>query len=90
MGKIVKKKCAWLNPQGKFEVRSCVALQKYILSKTGVHCNVHKTTRYLVFIYLKDGLLETAKVDLPGGVLYCLREEDLYKLVKSIGESKNE
>lgn len=80
----MKKKTPWINDQGKFECKTCVTLAAYVLDKTGVAVQVHKTERYLVFNYVKNGALGTMKVELPAGVLYCLEEKDLKPLLEAL------
>lgn len=73
-------KLAWTDSKGEFKCKTCIALAAYIFAKTGVKVEVHKTKRYIVFNYVKNGQLRTTKVILPAGVLYCLNEEDLKPL----------
>ena len=72
----MKNKTPWI-VNGKFECRSCNIIAAYILDKTGVQTQVHKTERYVKFSYVKDGQLGTTKIVLPAGVLYCLHEKHL-------------
>lgn len=80
----MKNKTPWINYAGKFEVKTCVTLVAYIKDKTGVQTQIHKTERYLVCNFVRDGQLQTHKINLPGHVLYCLSEEDLEPLLKAI------
>jgi hypothetical protein len=67
----------WINDEGEFECKSCNAIAAYILDKTGLQAQVHKTERYIIFNYVFDSQLRTIKIDLPAGVLYCLEEKHL-------------
>ena len=73
-------KTPWFNSENQFEIRSCLTVVKYIKHKTGLDSQVHKTDRYLVINYVKNGLLQTFKVELTAGVLYCLNESDFDEL----------
>jgi len=76
------KKTPWLNDEGNFQCRTCVTLAAYVFNKTGIKVQVHKTERYLVFNYIKDGQLQTTKIKFWPSVLYCLHEEDLKPLME--------
>jgi hypothetical protein len=80
----MKNKTPWINDKGEFEIKSCTTLAAYVLDKTGVQVQVHKTERYLVFNYAKNGQLSTTKIDLPAGVLYCLSEDDVKPLLDAL------
>jgi hypothetical protein len=82
--KMNMKKTPWLDEDGKFKCSTCKTMQSYLLDKTGKHVEVHKTDRYLVFNYVKDGNLDTMKIELPAGVLYCVHEEHLAPVVESL------
>lgn len=75
----IMKNPPWLD-NGKFEIKSCLTLVKYIKNKTGIDCQVHKTDRYLIVNYVKNSKLNTFKIELRAGVLYCLNENDFDQL----------
>ncbi len=85
----MKNKTPWLRNDGKFECRTCKAVEAYILHKTKLECQVHKTDRYLVVNYLQNGVMKTSKITMTAGVLYCVNEEDFSEFLKEI-EQKQE
>ena len=80
----MKNKTPWINDKGEFECKSCNIIAAYILEKTGIQAQVHKTERYIKFAYVKDGQLQQTKIDLPAGVLYCLKEHHLKPVLEAI------
>ena len=84
------KKLPWLdNWKHEFRLNSCVTAAKYVEHKTGVKPEIHKTERYLVVNYMLNGQMNTKKIPLGGGVLYCLEEKDFEELFNEINSLKN-
>jgi hypothetical protein len=71
----------------EFEVNTCKGVAAYIHHKTDIEAQVHKTERYLVVNWWTLGQMKTFKIELPGGVLYCLKEEDFKPLFEEMGGS---
>lgn len=78
----VKKK--YDDSPDEFEVRTCHAVVAYLLHKTGIKSQVHKTERYLVVNWSTQAGLQTAQVPIPGGVLYCLDEKDFKPILDAM------
>ena len=84
------KKLPWFdNWKHEFRLNSCVTAAKYVEHKTGVKPEIHKTERYLVVNYMLNGQMNTKKIPLGGGVLYCLEEKDFEELFNEINSLKN-
>ncbi len=69
------------------KLKTCRAVEAYLLEKTGKKVSVTRTDTKLVVSYAEAGELVTAKLPLPGGVLYCLEDVHLEVLIQTIGAS---
>ena len=82
---MAKNKTPWMKGD-KFKIQTCKTLASYLESKTGIKPEVHKTEMYLVVNYLKDGALNTEKLLISAGVLYCFKQEDFDPLIEKMNK----
>lgn len=75
---------SWTTESGYLDVKSCKGVEKYLLDKTGIKPEVHKTDRYLYITYVKNGLMDSIKIPIPAGVLYCLKEKDFEPVIEQM------
>lgn len=80
----MKNKTPWIDEKGEFAIKSCSTLAAYVFSKTNIQVQVHKTETYIIFNYVKNGQLQTTKIKLLAGVLYCLEEDHLKPLLEAM------
>lgn len=73
-----------------FNVESCRAIAAYLLHKTGVEITITKTGgKYIVASWVADGKMQTVKIEMPAGVLYCFKEEHFEPLIKSFKKRRS-
>lgn len=61
--------------------KTCKDIQRYLLEKTNIKCEVHKTDTYLLVCYISKDSLKTYKVIIPAGKIYCLQSSELNDLI---------
>lgn len=66
------------------EFPSLKAIAAHLGDRTGQKVTVSRTERYLSAYYVKDGSIATARVEIPGGALYCLKGDDLAPVIAEI------
>ena len=71
---------------GKFTIKSCKGVEQYLYDQCGIQVQVSNTGTFFVCNYILNGKLETDKIRLWPGPLYCVKEEDFKDLISKINE----
>jgi hypothetical protein len=78
----------WITATGQVEFNTCKQVEAYLLHQTNIKVDVHKTSRYLIIQPVNIGDLKPIKVELTGGVLYCVSESDLTPAIFQLKANK--
>jgi hypothetical protein len=82
----MSKEEPWFDSEGRFDIRTCITVRKYVAAKTGLHFDnilAHMTNTFLVVTCAVDGKVLTNKVRTHGTV-YVLKQEQLDAIVGAI------